>query len=71
MQSARMVRGVSQRGCQDIEPLTRISGLCPMKIHVMLGAFGGQVALWPLQVPHSNRVGPMSEFGEPLLGMLV
>jgi hypothetical protein len=36
------------------------------------GSFWGQVALWPLQeVAHSNRVGPVSEFSEPLLGMLV
>jgi hypothetical protein len=34
-------------------------------------SFWGQLALWPLQVPQSNRVGPMSEFGELLLGMLL
>jgi len=66
-----MVRGVGQRGCQSIEPLTRRSGLCPVKIHVMVGAFGAGCFVASLQVPHSNRVGPMSEFGELLLGMLL
>lgn len=71
-QSARVVRGVvGQRGCQHVEPLTRISGLCPVKIQVMLGAFGAGCFVASLQVVHSNRVGPVSEFGEPLLGMLV
>ncbi len=70
MQSARMVRGVGQRGCQHIEPLRRISGLCRVKIHVMLGSFGECCFVGSTSASFKNRVGPMSEFGEHALIIL-